>query len=579
MSGVLAVIPARGGSKGVPGKNTAPVGGVPLVARAVRAARAARRIDQVAVSTDADDIAAAAGLAGAVIVRRPDALAGDTASSESALLHAVDALRREGDPEIVVMVQATSPFITAAELDDLVAAIEAGADSAFTAAPFHGFVWRTAADATGVNHDPAGRPRRQDREPEWLETGAAYAMRTAGFRVAGHRFFGRIVAVPTDPARVLEIDEPADLSRARALAHLLDADVRPGPGEVDAVVLDFDGTQTDDRAWVAADGTERVAVHRGDGMGVAAMRRAGLPVLILSTEVNPVVSARAAKLGVECRHGIEDKGGELGSWLAEHRLEPRRVLYLGNDINDLPCFEQVGWPVAVASARPSVRAAARACHHPARRAGCRPRDRLVDPRRGTAMTAINRRLRKIGDRLVGPGQPVYVIGEIGINHNGDLANAIALIDAARTAGMDAVKFQKRTPEVCTPRDQWEIERDTPVGPDDLHRLPAPRRVRRGRVRRHRRPLPRGRHRLVRLAVGRRERPVPLPLRHPGLQGGLREPHRRRTAAGNAGHRQDGHPVQRDVDPPTRSGTPSRCSAVPTSCCCTPPAPTRLRPTS
>jgi len=79
------------------------------------------------------------------------------------------------------------------------------------------------------------------------------------------------------------------------------------------------------------------------------------------------------------------------------------------------------------------------------------------------MTSLNRRLRKIGERLVGPGQPTYVIGEIGINHNGDLANALALIDEAKAAGMDAVKFQKRTPEICTPRDQWDLERDTPWG--------------------------------------------------------------------------------------------------------------------
>ena len=79
------------------------------------------------------------------------------------------------------------------------------------------------------------------------------------------------------------------------------------------------------------------------------------------------------------------------------------------------------------------------------------------------MSSINPRLRRIGDTLVGPGQPVYVIGEIGINHNGDLRTAIALIDQAKAAGMDAVKFQKRTPEVCTPRDQWDIERDTPWG--------------------------------------------------------------------------------------------------------------------
>ena len=71
--------------------------------------------------------------------------------------------------------------------------------------------------------------------------------------------------------------------------------------------------------------------------------------------------------------------------------------------------------------------------------------------------------RTIGDSIVGAGRPVYITGEIGINHNGELSNAFALIDQAAAAGCDAVKFQKRTPEVCTPRDQWEIERDTPWG--------------------------------------------------------------------------------------------------------------------
>ena len=71
--------------------------------------------------------------------------------------------------------------------------------------------------------------------------------------------------------------------------------------------------------------------------------------------------------------------------------------------------------------------------------------------------------RLVGDRVIGSGHPVYVTGEIGINHNGDLANALALIDQAASAGCDAVKFQKRTPEICTPRDQWDLERDTPWG--------------------------------------------------------------------------------------------------------------------
>jgi len=71
--------------------------------------------------------------------------------------------------------------------------------------------------------------------------------------------------------------------------------------------------------------------------------------------------------------------------------------------------------------------------------------------------------RRLGDRLVGGNQPVFITAEIGINHNGELANAFALIDQAAAAGCDAVKFQKRTPEICTPRDQWDVERDTPWG--------------------------------------------------------------------------------------------------------------------
>lgn len=77
--------------------------------------------------------------------------------------------------------------------------------------------------------------------------------------------------------------------------------------------------------------------------------------------------------------------------------------------------------------------------------------------------SLDLRRRSLGGRLVGPGQPVFVTAEIGINHNGSLDNALALIDVAVAAGADAVKFQKRTPEICTPRDQWALERDTPWG--------------------------------------------------------------------------------------------------------------------
>ncbi|MGW3353798.1 cytidylyltransferase domain-containing protein [Streptomyces bungoensis] len=367
---VLAVIPARGGSKGVPAKNLASVGGVPLVARAVRECRATRLVTDVVVSTDDQAIAAAAREAGAEVVLRPAAIAGDTATSEAAVLHAMDAHEalHGAAVDVVLLVQCTSPFLVREDIDGVAGAVaEDGADTAVTVAPFHGFVWREAdtepQGGVGVNHDKSYRPRRQDRPQDFLETGAAYAMDAAGFREHGHRFFGRTELVRTDPARVLEIDDPHDLARARALAPLFDAD-RPGSlptyDDIDAVVLDFDGTQTDDRVLIDSDGREFVSVHRGDGLGIAALRRSGLRMLILSTEQNPVVAARARKLKLPVLHGIDRKDLALKQWCEEQGIAPERVLYVGNDVNDLPCFALVGWPVAVGSAHDVVRGAARA---------------------------------------------------------------------------------------------------------------------------------------------------------------------------------------------------------------------------
>ncbi|WP_431994028.1 cytidylyltransferase domain-containing protein [Streptomyces griseoflavus] len=382
---VLAVIPARGGSKGVPAKNLAPVGGVPLVARAVRECRAARYVTDVVVSTDDPAIAACARQAGAEVVLRPAALAGDTATSEAAVLHAMDAHEAlHGTPvDVVLLVQCTSPFLLREDIDGVAAAVAGqGADTAVTVAPFHGFVWRDTADGApgattepahdgggaaagghGVNHDKSFRPRRQDRPQDFLETGAAYAMDAAGFREHRHRFFGRTELVRTDPARVLEIDDPHELARARALAPLFDAE-RPGAlptaDDIDAVVLDFDGTQTDDRVLIDSGGQEFVAVHRGDGLGIAALRRSGLKLLVLSTEQNPVVAARARKLRIPVLHGVDRKDLALKQWCEEQGIAPERVLYVGNDVNDLPCFALAGWPVAVASAHDAVRGAARA---------------------------------------------------------------------------------------------------------------------------------------------------------------------------------------------------------------------------
>lgn len=357
---VVAIIPARGGSKGVPRKNLRRVGGIPLVGRAVASALASSSIDRVIVSTDDDEIAAVAGEWGAEVVSRPEHLSGDEASSESALLHALTVLRSRGiNTSVLVLIQATSPFIDVDALDRAIEAVlEDECDSAFAAAETYGFLWRSDASgsASAVNHDADHRPRRQDRDPHYLETGAFYVLRADGFESARHRFFGRVRLVAVAERTAMEIDSEQDLLAARALAPLND---RPAPIDVDAVVTDFDGVHTDDTVIVDDAGHESVRVSRSDGMGISQLRSRGIPVLILSRETNAVVSARAQKLQIEVLQGIGDKAAALRQWAQSAGVPLHRIAYLGNDVNDLPALEIVGWPVAVPDAHPLVLAAAR----------------------------------------------------------------------------------------------------------------------------------------------------------------------------------------------------------------------------
>jgi len=130
-------------------------------------------------------------------------------------------------------------------------------------------------------------------------------------------------------------------------------------GPVELVVFDFDGVFTDNGVWVHQDGTESVRCDRSDGLGIARLKQSGVPILVLSTERNPVVAARCAKLDVPVQHGVSDKGAWLRHHLSEQKIDPRRVVYVGNDVNDADCLHFVGVPVLVADAHPGVRHLAR----------------------------------------------------------------------------------------------------------------------------------------------------------------------------------------------------------------------------
>ena len=129
--------------------------------------------------------------------------------------------------------------------------------------------------------------------------------------------------------------------------------------DIDLIVFDFDGVMTDNTVYVFDDGREAVRCNRADGLGCDLLRAAGVAMMILSTETNTVVAARARKLKVEAVHGSTDKETALAGIITERGLDAPRVMFVGNDLNDLSAMRLVGWPVAPADAHPSIRAKAR----------------------------------------------------------------------------------------------------------------------------------------------------------------------------------------------------------------------------
>lgn len=359
----VAIIPARGGSKGIPGKNIRSLCGKPLLAYSIAAALAARSVDRVVVSTDDAEVARIAEQCGAQVVWRPAEISGDAVPSEPAILHALTQLKNTAKyaAPVTVFLQCTSPLTAAAEIDGTVdELVKTNSDCALTVAPFPYFLWRfDGGCVSAVNHDPARRPMRQELGSQYVETGAVYAMRTEGFLRARHRFFGRIAPYVTRGPHV-EIDEPADLETAAALLERRERKARRSllPQSVAAVVLDFDGVVTDNLVCVSENGSESVVCSRADGYALAALRKRGIPCLVLSAETSPVVKARCAKLGIPCAQAVSDKLVWMKDWCRRRNVDLSRIIYVGNDQADVDCLRAAGAGVAVADAHASARAAA-----------------------------------------------------------------------------------------------------------------------------------------------------------------------------------------------------------------------------
>ena len=213
MNNITALIPARGGSKTLPAKNIKEFAGKPLIIHSIEYALESKFVDEVVVSTDDSKISKISRDAGAAIIKRPDELSTDTATTESSVEHYLNS--RSKKPDIIVLLQATSPLRPKNSLDEAITYfIKEKFDSLLSISQTHRFFWRVKEDKTAyAEYDYLNRPRRQDLQPvdmRFIENGSLYIFTREHFEKTGNRLGGKIGYVEWPEDYSMEIDTEID---------------------------------------------------------------------------------------------------------------------------------------------------------------------------------------------------------------------------------------------------------------------------------------------------------------------------------------------------------------------------------
>jgi len=379
MTHILALIPARGGSKGIPRKNIRNFAGYPLIAWSIAAGSQSHTVNRVIVSTDDEEIAAVAREYGAEVpFMRPPELAQDRTTDLPVFEHALKWLEdiEAYKPDIVIQLRPTSPIRPKDCIDgavktlmehsqaDCVRGVVTAGQNPYKMWRFNGYdkPMRPLLEVEGVT-EPYNAPR-QILPPVYWQTGHIDVIRTSTI-TRRHSLTGNVIYPHVIDSRyTVDIDTLSDWAKYEALIYHGGLDMvtpnnksrRGMPKKIELIICDFDGVITDNKVWTDQDGNETIAAYRSDSIRIHELREKGMDVMILSSEPNQVVQARAKKMGVESIQGVglQDKGRVMREVLAQKNIPAENVVYIGNDFNDLPCFEVAGWSVAVADAYPEV---------------------------------------------------------------------------------------------------------------------------------------------------------------------------------------------------------------------------------
>ena len=365
----VAFIPVRGGSKSIPLKNIRPISGRPLVYWTVRAACGCGAIDRVYVATDSEKIretvlsfqkGVEAELFSKVeVIGRSAESASDTASTESAMLEFAEQYNFDN----IVLIQATSPLLTAEDLDrGFEAYAKEGTDSVLSVVRQKRFHW--AEDAEGVayptNYDVYHRPRRQEFDGYLVENGAFYICSKEDLLRTKNRVSGRIRAVEMNEDTFFEIDEPSDWVIIEALMKKNGITAPEELPDIKMFLTDCDGCLTDGGMYYSEHGDELKKFNTRDGMGFGLLRAKGIVTGIVTSESVDLNRRRAEKLKLDILEaGCRDKVEAVKRLAEERGIPMEQICYIGDDINDVEVLKLVGYGCTPADARPEAIGAAK----------------------------------------------------------------------------------------------------------------------------------------------------------------------------------------------------------------------------
>lgn len=366
----VAFIPVRGGSKSIPLKNIKIINGKPLVYWTVAAACDCSYIDKVYVATDSDEIRLAVGefvreerkrFKKVSLIGRSKESATDTASTEFAMME----FAKKHEFNNIVLIQATSPMLTGADLDNGFTVYEGNdTDSVLSVVPQKRFIW--SIDEEGVanptNYDVYKRPRRQEFEEYYVENGAFYITSKKNLLATGNRVSGNIRIALMPEESFYEIDEPSDFAVVEALMKRRE-DVQNGvTGEEESAepvkddeakdkisckykmfLTDCDGCLTDGGMYYSEHGDELKKFNTKDGVAFGLLREIGVLTGVITGEDVNLNKRRCEKLKIDVlAPGCNDKKTCIMRLCEDYKIAPEEVVYIGDDIKDVEAIKMVG---------------------------------------------------------------------------------------------------------------------------------------------------------------------------------------------------------------------------------------------